>query len=335
MNADVDMFIYVLRSVALKARDNNIATLRKRCLESLSNIVVADVTAHDPCEITGDLVKSIVDITAGPEVEPEFAALLKPMHVNQLSNNLKHFTAMRMVVENGKHFPNATHVVVEDDVLFNDDVVSMLATTTKSAPAAYDIVFLGLPSTKTGTPNEVSFESTQGIFKLLPCCDSYVIDKKAAAAMVTAYLPIRFPTQVQLSHLMKKLQLAAYICSPNVFIDGSKLGVFMSSIEQNNLLLWNPQFNQIRAILAKAKESKSLAGMEEVDALLKSAHFKDHPDFRYLAATAHAMNGRYDEARIEFDRAFDVYVAERCVFGPDCQFMKDFVQIFRYLQPVD
>lgn len=320
----------MLHSLSIKARYGNVQKLSALC--DSRGIRFATVTSQEPQDITPDLIKSIVNIAPTPELPPEFSSVLRPIHVNQLSNSLKHFTALRMVVENSTLHPNAKHVILEDDVLFNEaDVLRLLDSTISSSPADADIVFLGLPSTKSGTLQDVSFEKTTSVFKVLPCCDSYIVTASAAAKLINAFLPIRFPTQVQLTYLIDKLQLKSFVCSPNVFIDGSKLGVYMSSIEANNMLIWNPQFHQIRMILAKP--SLSAEDLKTVDELLKNAHFKDHADFLYLSAQNHTLNKRYAEAEKDFSRAFDIYVAENSIFGPESMFMKDYTRIYRHLQP--
>lgn len=323
----VHLFVYIIRSPALLARDKNVATLQRLCAASPFNVAVSVVTGQEPGDLTPDLIKTIVDITPSADVA-QFAPLLKPLHVAQLSNNLKHFTALRMITENGKEHPGAAHVVVEDDVLFNEDAISMLMNTIKAAPAAYDLILLGLPSTKNGTLKEITFEPSSNVFKHLPCCDSYVVTTKAAAFLIKNYLPVRLPTHIQLTYLMQKGELGAFICSPNVFIDGSKLGAFMSSIEQDNALIWNPQYNRLRSILSSDDDNT----LGEVDALLTVTHFREHPDFKYLAGKAHVRCGRYEQARKEFDSAFDIYVTEKCILGPQSQFMKDYVKLFRHLQ---
>jgi hypothetical protein len=315
-------FIYVLRSRSLIAREKNVETIHK----VFKDYRVIDVIANDPSEITADIIKSMVDISdAG--VPESFKSLLKPMHVNAFSNTLKHFTALRMVVENCKTEPRSRHVILEDDVLFNDQVVLMLNETIKSMPPSADVVFLGLPCTKSGTPTNVVFEESRSIFKQLPCCDSYIVTHEGATKLLGSFLPIKFQTPIHLSYLFDKLDMKVYACSPNVFIDGSKLGVFMSSIEQNNVLLWNPEYNIVKALMAKGPES-----VGEIEALISQAHFKEHPDFRYLSALTYMTQGKFKEARDSFEKAFDVYVAENCIVGPDSQFMKDYVQIFKYLQ---
>lgn len=327
----ISIFLYMLHSPLIKARLGNVQKLSDLC-NARGDIRFNLVTSQEPLEITPDLIKSIVNITPTPDMPPQFSSILRSIHVNQLSNSLKHFTALRMVVENAKEHPNARHVIVEDDVLFNEnDVFRLLDSTILSSPKDADVVFLGLPSTKSGTPQDVSFENMTSVFKMLPCCDSYIVTAAAASKMINAFLPIRFPTQIQLSYIVEKLELKSFVCSPNVFIDGSKLGVYMSSIDANNMLIWNPQFHQIRMILGKP--TLSIEDMKTVDELLKTAHFKDHADFLYLSAQNHTLNKRYVEAEKDFARAFDIYVAENSVFGPDCIFMKDFTRIYRHLQP--
>lgn len=340
------VYVYILRTASLVAREPNVAKLESLLAAGSKDhpgttFAVQRVTAQDPSEITQELVRALVDVSPSTEIPENFRAMVKPLHVNQLSNALKHLTALRMIVENAKKEPAAAHVVVEDDVLFNDDVAPMLLRTLEAAAkgpetADYDLVFLGLPTTAAGTPQDVRFEPCQRVFTVLPCCDSYVIRPAAAEKLLRAFLPVRFATHVHLSQLLAKQQpaLKALSATPNAFIDGSKLGVFMSSLEQNNALLWNPQYNAVRRLLDAAGSSEpSAEARAEIESLLEAAHFKEHPDFLYLAARARVICGDHAGAEQAFTRAFDVYVAERCVFGPESQFMKDYVRVFRNLQP--
>lgn len=317
--------LYILHSPALAIRDANV----KKLQDLLPPAEV--ISLYDPGEITGDMVKTLVDVNATDDSMPDmFKGLLRPMHVNQLSNTLKHLAALRAVsaLPEGKK-----GLIVEDDVLFNNDVPSVLDKVISQMPSDADIVFLGLPTTKTGSPDKMIFEEVQSIFKLLPCCDSYLVTPRAASILAGCFLPIRFPSQVQLSYLMDKLKLKAYVCSPNLFIDGTKLGVFISSIEHNNMLIWNPQYNQIRSLVVKSSSTVTPEDLVKARELLASAHFKDHPDMRYLSALAYQHARQYVKAKEEFDAAFNTYTSERAVLGPDCQFMKDYVQIFCHFQP--
>lgn len=325
--------VYVLRTAALAARESNVLKL-ETLLKSDPGFSVVRISANDPADIA-TLAAGTVDTRAdgGPDVLDAFRELIRPLHANQLSNALKHLAALRIISETGAD--DEEHVVVEDDVLFHEDVATMLREVVAARPAEADALFLGLPNTRSGTPDAIVFDPLSAVFKMLPCCDSYLIRKAAAAKLAGAYLPIRLPANLQLSHLCAKLGVRVFLSSPNVFVDGSKIGVFTSSIESNNSLTWNPEYVRLRALLPPdvALPAMTIEQQAAFQSGLDAIHFRAHPDIRHLAARYFTMVGRYDDARREYEQAFETFVADGCVFGPNCRFMKDYVSIFRHVQP--
>jgi GR25 family glycosyltransferase involved in LPS biosynthesis len=308
----------------LSARVANVNKLIKNLKDN--NIVHVDViTAHEPKDITAETIKEYVDVTKVADMPEQYASSLKPLHVNQLSNSLKHLAALRHIIVTNDE--SRAYVVLEDDVLYNDDVAKVLKTTIANRPEPCDLLFMGLPSTKTGTPESIAYESGTNIFKSLPSCESYAMTLKGANLLLAKFLPIRFPTHIQLTYTIKVLNACEmHVCSPNVFVDGSKIGVYMSSIEQNNFLMWNSDYNKMNKMMVQGSP------IAEIMDVYNAAHFKEHPDFQYLAAQAYAKAGDHEKSNEFFDKAFNVYTSEKCVMSPDCMFMKDYVKIFRYKQ---
>ena len=253
------------------------------------------------------------------------------LHLNQLSNALKHLTAMRMIVElvESTCTPSSAassadtevdrdiHVIVEDDVLFNGTtILTQLLDVIEKAPHDTDLLFLGLPATKQGRPDHILYDDIDDVFAILPSCESYMITPKAARAIVSEYLPLRFPTHVHLTCMLERARLRAYSCSPSVFLDGSKIGVFTSSIEQNNALVWNQGWSQIHRLLFASQPSPWTAGVnwqlwetvdpttflfpkqtfDEIMRLHATSPCREHPDFRHLMALVYARRGVSDNS---------------------------------------
>lgn len=333
----VDLFVYVLRSPSQPARERNVAHLSDMFtqLDKHHRVVVTPITSNEPQDLTAagaDALKSIVDLTT-PIVAKRhaelYAALSKrPLHLRQLSNTLKHHTAIRMAAENAVQHPRAAHLVLEDDVLFSDQAAQqLLSRILPRAPPDAAFVFLGLPSTQSGAPEAPLFEPIASVFKVLPCCDSYLISAHAAEVLSKVFLPIRLATPAQLSFLILDKDLPAYVCSPCVFLDGTKVGAFLSSIEQNNELCWNPHWNQVRRLVQLGPAEASAS-----EALLRDAAFKEHPDFRHMLALLYMRQRNYPMAKKEFDKALETYLAEGSILGADSRFLKDFIGLFRFLQ---
>jgi hypothetical protein len=174
-----------------------------------------------------------------------------------------------------------------------------------------------------------------GVFNCLPCCDSYAVTAAAAARLVAALVPQRFATNVNLSWCLRSLELRAQLVAPNLFADGSKVGVYLSSIDVNNRLVWNPQFCRVEQLVnAVRTEKRALTPAERAELLELEAsmRFKEHPDVAHLFAVFAASERRYAHAEAHFKHAMDLYDREMSLMGPKCQFLRDYMALYRHVQ---
>lgn len=334
-SSDTQLYLYVLRSPSQVAREANVRALSDLCRASPNNTITV-VTSNESPDLSKEDLAACIDIE-GLDIRKEHPDTVRLIR-RRLSNSLKHRTALQLVQENARRHPRAWHAVLEDDVLFNDQAIAMLRKTAVKAPADADLVFLGLPSSREATPGEVLYEPLEKVLRILPCCESYLVTPTAAARLLGDFLPVKASTPAHLQSLFQKHGLKVYICTPSVFLDGSKVGVFLSSIEHNNALLWHPQWSRIQSILLQAPPGRPLPaeGQREVEELIRAAPFKEHPDFRHLVARVRERQGRYAEAKQQYDKALEIYLAEDCtVAGPDNRFLKDFIQVFQHLQEIE
>lgn len=353
--------VFVVHSQRLVGREQGIRRV-KSVLESSPAIatgleVVCDTEAESLN--SAQKVRAVADVSPVNIPEP-FAKFSGTMHVNQLSNALNHYAALHRAVtvleKNGNE--NAYALVLEDDVLYNEETVSeclyrtltaltALTASTDGKPSGSrpDIVFLGLPSTirlppdEDGSTTTPRFQSTTEVFKILPSCDSYLVNKGAAATLCAEFLPVRFPTNVHLSYLITTLRLRAEVVSPNIFLDGSKLGAFTSSLNANNRLSWNPAYNKMFTLMHQ-HASSSAAEQTERDVIIENAveevykgmHFKNHPDVLFLYATMHIRRGRPQQAMQFMHEAYKTYVVNGCLLNRGSDFLNTYCDLFAQVQ---
>eukprot|EP00798_Chlamydomonas_sp_ICE-L_P000790 gene790-2193_t len=72
-------------------------------------------------------------------------------------------------------------------------------------------------------------------------CDAYLVTPKAAEAMARARLPVHLPTPMHLHYVVNTLGLRMYVLAQRIR-GGSKIGAAVSTIQSNNLLIWNQPF---------------------------------------------------------------------------------------------
>jgi len=259
------------------------------------------------------------------------------MHIRQVSNAMGHLEAIKAAAASlSASVPGVDGwcLVLEDDALFSDSVAETLSQVVASVPQDADVVFLGLPSPLASKPGEVVFDDALARFELLPACDSYLIRDSAARKLADAFLPIRFATHVHLGYLFRSLGMQVRISVPNVFVDGSKLGIFTSSLDANNRLLWNQPYCQMDALLRSKAYAEDVTGTEAAhEAAWSGQSFKDSADVLALRGAHLARLGKHAEAEAVFARAFEKYSKDGCVLNNDSLFMRNYMALYRHLQP--
>lgn len=328
------MNVAIIHTPALKAREQHVRDMCAAfaaCGATVAVVMGPEPPVHDPT-----LLASVVNMDAkklgNKEVTDAFRPFIQDMKVRQLSNALKHAAAIQHISK-GTQAPGQWHLVVEDDAMIED--VQALVSACASAPADADILFFGLPSPLPHpTGGEIRFIELKGI-KVLPSCESYALRMQTARFLSSSVLPIRFRTEVHLSWLLAAMCIKAYLTSPNLSVDGSKVGVFVSTIESNNRLSFNPEYVRLSSIVYENRADQADQADLDVDTFshrLSSLPFGGHPDMQVLLGKRLAQCGRHAEAMSVFEAALAVYTSEGAVVGNDSSFLRVYMDLFKHFQ---
>lgn len=326
--------IYFIHSKTLPERksviDNLTTTIKKY---KFKNVVVSSIQIidnYDPDDITMDTIRSYVDYKKIEEPHVDFYnQLLRNLHVNQLSNTLKHKQTLEMIAKNSND--NEINLVLEDDVLYEDKICVSFEKMLNALPKKYDVIMLGMPTTsEVQDKTKFAFQDTHKIFRVLPVCDSYLITHSAAKALAMNYSPIKFANNLQLSYIADKLGIETLQSIPNIFIDGTKYGLFLSKLSSNNPLIFNNDFITLRSVVSKDVLTKH--DKKQVEELLTKSPIKDNPDFIHLECTYHIKNQNYKKAIQRFEVAYNTYNANGCILSNDSLFLKDYIRTHKYIQ---
>ena len=304
------------------------AVLNKYTFKKINKISINLISEFDPVDINQPLIQQTVDYAhfkdEDGDIKKGFNQFIRNMHVFQLSSSLKHLHAIRKISEAD---PNDKHIVIEDDVLYDGKLCITLERVIRNLPEDYDIVFLGIPnSTLQLKDNMPKFEKQ---VNLLPFNDSYIITVDAAKKIVDKFLPIKFVTNIQLSYLIKTLELNSYTVTPNVFIDGSKYGNFLTTLTPNNILLFNPDYMMVKNSLPDNTNKP------EIERIVNETWLNQHPDFMHLKGVYYTYQKKYDEAIKVFEKALDLYQKTGKILNKDSVFLKDYMRVSKYIQKIE
>lgn len=326
--------IYFIHTKGLKERqsviDNLSSLIKKYRFRNIQIASIETISSHDPEDIDINTIRQYVDYAKISESHVEFYnQLLRNLHINQLSNTLKHFKALELIAK--KSNDGELNLVLEDDVLYEDKVCMSFERMVQSMPEKYDIIMLGMPTTTDVVDkSKFTFQDTHKIFKVLPVCDSYLVSHSTAKAMVMNYIPIKFNNTTQLSYICDRLGIETIQSIPNIFIDGSKYGLFLSKLSSNNPLIFNNDFVNMRAIASKDTLTKE--DIENFRSLISKSAIKDNPDFVHMECLYYIKQKDYKKALQRFNDAYVTYMNNGCILANDSVFLRDFIRTHKYIQ---
>jgi hypothetical protein len=313
---------------------------RKQTCEKLKDILSNDarfdanfqyITEFDPTAITQDDIRKYVNYDAIKAEDPlsAFNPFMRNLHVNQLSNALKHFKAIQLAASSDD---GTLSIIIEDDIVYNENIADSLFNALTNVPTEYDLMFLGLPSSR-DVENNATYQKVSDVFQLIPACDSYHITKGAAQKMAEMYAPIKFANNIQLTYAIIKNSMRAFLAVPNVFIDGSKLGLYFSSLEVNNRLIFNQEYVKLaRMVSEKAEFSEE--DVEAINAEFRNVKLKTNPEFYYLKAIYETKRHNFEYAKAIYAYAFDIYENNGGLINNQSTFLRDYMRVFKDLQVV-
>lgn len=324
--------VTIIHAPALKAREQHVRNMCQAFSQCGATVVIVmgpEPPVADPVALSTMVnmdPSKLGDIT----MTSVFRPLLQDMKVRQLSNGLKHAAAIQYIAAQD-HPSDSWHVILEDDAMIVD--ASALLKSCDGAPSDADMMFFGFPSAMPHPPvDAVRYDPLPGI-TLLPSCDCYAIKMHTARFLSTAILPIRFRTEIHLSWLISNTSIKTYISSPNLSVDGSKAGMFVSTIESNNTLCFNAEYVELSNMETDPQTTTHMKNtIETFIARVKSMPYSDHPDVQVMLANRLASVGRFDDAINIFASALAIYESEGAVIGNDSAFMRVYMSLFRHKQ---
>lgn len=326
--------VYVIHAKFIKEREQVIENFKKALKKyRFHNIALGKfyvITEYDPDRIDQEVIAKFVNYDKISESHVElYNQLLKNMHINQLSNTLKHMKALSLIAKTSSQ--NELNLIIEDDILYEDKVCASFEKLVSSLPKEYDVVFLGLPVVnETPDNNKYVFQETQKIFRVLPFCDSYLVSHSAAKAIAANYTPVKFINNVQMSFVCDKIGITTLQSVPNLFIDGTKYGLFLSKLTPNNPLIFNNDFTNLRSIVGK--EEINDTDHQTVKEILSKSAIKNNPDFIHMECAYHMRCKNYEKARERYQTAYNTYMSNGCIINNECVFLRDYIRCYKFLQ---
>jgi GR25 family glycosyltransferase involved in LPS biosynthesis len=327
----IKLFVKIVSSDLTSVRQKLCEDLCTRLSQHPSLTVHASlIKSYEPKDIPREKMQSIVNFTKTNVLK--YDDHLKNIHIRQLSNALKHASALTALLQDAKQNPEdeSKHVflVLEDDVLFRPHVADEIIKVTQDFPKDADMVVLGgRKKSADGTFMKLDFSNEP-----LETCESIMYTRNALEILVAKYIPIRFINNIHLSFLSLINNLTVYICPQPLFVDGSKYGIYVSVVSPENQLLLNKPYMDAYELITGDEGQYVGDQRAKVETLLSEIKYNEHPDVVYLKALHEMKCDSVEKARELFEKAYKLYQQSDTLLNAESKFLSAYIRLHAKLQ---
>jgi len=164
---------------------------------------------------------------------------------------------------------------------------------------------------------------------VFPTCDSYIVNRDVARRLLEGFSPVRMSANKQLTFACHQAGIVSMYSVPNIFLDGSKVGRFVSCLQANNRLVYNMEYMKGVQTLNKGGNASDVRmSIDELNA----SGCREHPDVLFIRALLHARLSEYEAAQECFRAADDAYVKNGAIVQGDSEFLRAYIANFKHLQ---
>lgn len=264
----------------------------------------------------------IIDLNQWRAMKPHLKEYIRKIPIENMSNLLNHYNAITLIANNC--VPGDIPIVIEDDVIFDEDSVieelNFLITEVKKRSDKNITIIGSIPEELCGS----SLPSTQCI----QFCNAYYVCPLTAGELSKNFLPIAFSLSQQLTMVCQSIGVNVYFHEESIFLDGSKVGAYPSSIKPNNQHLFHKVYMEADAFLKQYDETKH-SDSEVIKHIqnIKNDLYGNNPDFIYLEAKLNICIKEYKYARELFKIALKEYLETCSVMRQRSDFVVDYEKV--------
>ena len=327
----IDIDIYVIKSEHLKLRfkhlEKTLEKIRKIMKENDYNTNVFYITSPTAEDIENNIndYNKFINLNNDEIDDNEFKQLQTKFNYQQLSNLFKHKKAYEMI----KNKNNDNHnFIIEDDIILleNDNENNFKEFLKKLHKIDYDILFTCCIFNNNKKGLDYLLSTLQN--KILQCKNSYFINKKTANDLYEYLNVIRFNIKFSISKFVfdNKKTIKSYVLNKPTILEGSKIGIFPTTVNSNNLLIQNNYFIELINMLND----------DNIDIKKCEEHYekygKNNADFQHILGIKYYKNKQYKEALDILQSAVINMKNNEGLIGPFTELLNNCINMHQFYQ---
>lgn len=293
-----DIGIYIITSEHLKLRFNHlnqqIVRLKGLFDKADYNYQFYQINNPSSGEIEGNLdkYKERVQLNKDDINDNDFKNLVAPINTNQLSNFMKQQKALEMI-KNGN---TKINFIIEDDIMVIDEFANNFSILLEKVKTLnFDLLFTSVAINDNSS--DYNFIQSIEYFKVLISKSSYFIHSSVAEKLLTYFEKIKFNYKINLSYYIweNRETIKSFIFNKNLLFEGSKIGLFSTSVNNNNFLYQNGEYVKMAQLIGNNEylDDEVVKKAEEI----YNSSGKNNPDFQHSLGLVYYKNKNYKKAK--------------------------------------
>lgn len=231
--------------------------------------------------------------------DEDFNNLIQKINSNQISNIEKHRVAynnIESISKSSSSNSNILYLLIEDDIILSNEYSQNIEQLFENIhKLKYDILFTCL-SHKNSETDPIELIDSRENFKILLSKSSYFINPNIVSKLNEYLKTYKYTLKIGLSKFIwNNKDIKSYTLNKHIFLEGSKLGLLLSSTNNNNILYQNNDF----ITLAKITSIEKILEVQLKEALqiYKRLSSLNSADVLHTMGILYYKVGDYDNAK--------------------------------------
>jgi len=247
MNKIINIIVIYTKSLSNRIQYiNSTLTFLKNLCEKHNlkvNIIIVDSPNNN--DILSDSEKYNKRVNYDKIENCEYNSNITPLNPNQISNIEKQRNALLKVKD------NEYNLILEDDVIISKDYINNIELLIKNINIIENFDVLITSDFIHNENKNIELLSFNEYNKILISKSSYFINKKTADKLFESTDIFKYDYKVSLTKFLKnnKDNIESKILNKCIFLEGSKVGIFGSSVKNKNFLAQNSQYIELAKII--------------------------------------------------------------------------------------
>lgn len=327
----MNLNIYLIYTEKLENRQGNINSsleaIKKICSENNINFKLNIIST--PCNDTID--KNIQDYNKRVDYskfpgDNEYNDYISSLNSYQISNYEKQKNAFKHIIDSDNSNNDDIYMIIEDDIIIGkaylDNIKDLLVNINE---INWDILFTSL-NVINNTQEYIEYNT---IYKKLLSKSCYFIKPKMCKLLYDTMDIFKLRFKHLLCKFINDNNYTVLFYNKNTFVEGSKIGLYPSSVNPNNYLYFNNNYIELSKISNKQIIDKEdiIKAME----LFNNNNF-DSPDFFNILSILYVKNKDYDNAKKYSLEALECMKRNKGYLQKNSEILNNCINMWKYEQ---